>query len=68
MKWLQTLLSNSNDADEKRVIALIAFVVLIGMVVLNAFKIQIDHTLIYVFAGLAGGTSLLTVLDNFIQK
>jgi len=42
--------------------------VLIGMVVLNAFKIQIDHTLIYVFAGLAGGTSLLTVLDNFIQK
>ena len=68
MKWLQTLLSNSNDADEKRVIALIAFVVLIGMVVLNDFKIQIDHTLIYVFAGLAGGTSLLTVLDNFIQK
>jgi hypothetical protein len=68
MKWLQTLLSNSNDADEKRLISIVAFIVLIAMVVLNAFEIQIDHTLIYVFAGLAGGTSLLTVLDNFIQK
>jgi len=67
MKWLQILLSNSNDADEKRLISLISVLVLIIIVAINAFGIQIDHTLIYIFAGLAGGSSLLTVLSNYIK-
>jgi len=65
IKWLKTLISNSDDADEKRVISLLSFVVLVGMVVLNANGIIIDPKLIYVFASLCGGSSILTVINDY---
>lgn len=66
-KWIKNLFSNSDEASSKRTIALLSFVVLFGMVVLNAFKIHIDPQLIYVFAVLCGGSSGLTVVDKFFK-
>ena len=63
-KWIITLLSNSNDADEKRLISLGSFLVLCLMVVLNAFEIRLDPNLIYVFAALCSGSGVLTVIDK----
>ena len=68
ISYIKILISSSNDADEKRLIALGSFVVLIGMVIIKAFYGQIDNTLIYVFAGLAGGSSVLTVIDKFTKQ
>lgn len=65
--WIKNLLSNSDEASSKRTIALLSFIVLVGMVVLNAFNIHIDPQLIYVFAGLCGGSSALTVAEKFIK-
>ena len=65
IQWLKTLISSSDDADEKRVISLLSFVVLTLMVILNANKILIDPNLIYVFAALCSGSSVLTVIDKF---
>jgi hypothetical protein len=65
--FITNLLSNSNDASHKRVIALISFLVLIAMVVIKALGYQLDNSLIYVFAAMAGGESVLTVIEKFIK-
>jgi membrane-associated PAP2 superfamily phosphatase len=62
---LKQLLSDSNDISHKRVIAVISFLVLIAMVVIKALGYAVDEHLIYVFASLVGGQSLLTVIDKF---
>ena len=63
--FITNLLSNSNDVSHKRLIALISFLVLIVMVIIKAFGYQLDNTLIYVFASMAGGESVLTVIEKF---
>jgi len=64
-QWLKELLSSSDDASHKRVISIASFIVLVIMVVLNAFGITITPELIYVFSALCGGNSILTVIDKF---
>lgn len=68
LTWLKNLISNSDEASHKRLISFGSFVVLVGMVILKAFGLPIDSTLIYVFAGLCGGQSILTVIDKFTVK
>ena len=65
--FIKNLISNSDDASHKRLIAMGSFLVLVSMVVIKAFGGQIDNTLIYVFASLTGGSSVLTVIDKFIK-
>ena len=68
LSYIKTLISSSNDADEKRLISLLSFLVLVVMVIIKAKGGQIDNTLIYVFASLTGGSSVLTVIDKFTGK
>jgi hypothetical protein len=68
IEYIKKLISSSNDADDKRFISLGSFLVLIIMVVIKAFHGQIDNTLIYVFASLTGGQSVLTVIDRFTKQ
>jgi len=63
--FIKNLISNSDEASHKRLIALCSFLVLVLMVIIKAFGYQVDNNLIYVFAGLTGGQSILTVIDKF---
>jgi len=64
--FIKNMLSGSSDVSHKRVISVIAFTVLIGMVIVNGIQhTTFDNNLIYVFAGLAGGESVLTVIEQF---
>lgn len=65
---MKKLISNSDDASHKRLIAVLAFVVLVAMVVIKAFGWQVDNNLIYTFAGLCGGQSLLTVITTALTS
>ncbi len=67
MNYWQKLISKSDDASHKRLIACLSFMVLIAMVVIKAFGWQVDKDLIYVFAGLCGGQSVLTVISTLIK-
>lgn len=66
--FINKMLSGSDETSHKRVISIASFIILIGMVVLNAFGILISSTLIYTFAGLCAGNTSLTVLEKFIDK
>jgi len=68
ISYIKTLISSSNDADEKRLISLCSFLVLVLMVIIKAFGYQVDNTLIYVFASLTGGQSVLTIIDRFTKS
>ncbi len=63
--FIKNVLSKSDNASHKRLIALGAFVVLVLMVIIKACGFDIDVNLIYVFAALTGGQSLLTVVDKY---
>ncbi len=65
---IKNLLSSSNDASHKRLIAIGSFLVLVGMVVLKAKSCPVDSTLVYVFAALTGGQSSLSVLEKIINR
>ena len=67
-EYVKKLISSSNDADDKRFISIGSFLVLVIMVAIKALGGQIDNTLIYVFASLTGGQSVLTVIDRFTNK
>lgn len=63
--FFKNLLSKSDSSSHKRLIALAAFTVLVLMVLLKAFGFEVDVNLIYVFAALTGGQSVLTVVDKY---
>lgn len=67
-QFFKNLISGTNELSHKRFIALLSFACLIACLVLNAFKIAVDSNLIYVFAGLAGLSSAMTVIDKIIAK
>jgi len=66
--FLKKLVSVSDEVSHKRVISVASFLVLVGMVIAKFFNLPLDNTLIYVFASLAGGESVLTVIDNLKGK
>ena len=63
-KFFKFLLSDSNEVSHKRLIALLSFLILVGMVGLKAWGKPLDVSLIYTFAALAGGESFLTLLEK----
>lgn len=63
--FIRNLLSGKDETSHKRVIALGSFFVLVGMVLIKAKGHPIDSNLIYVFASLCGGSSVLTVIEKF---
>ena len=63
-KWIEKLLSNSNDVSHKRLISVLSFIALIGILVLNVYGVIIADSLIYVFFGLCVGNTTLSVLDK----
>ena len=62
------MLSGSDETSHKRVIALSSFAVLVGITILDAKGYHVNDKLIYVFASLAGGNSILTVIEKFGKK
>ena len=66
--FINNLLSSSSETSHKRLIAIASFLVLVIMVIISAFGHTVDVHLIYVFASLVGGQSLLTVVDKFTNK
>lgn len=66
-QFVKNLLSKSDDVSHKRIIAIIAMLVLVGFAVSNQFGIKTDPNLIVTFASIAGGESVLTVIDKFIK-
>lgn len=66
--FFTNLIGSSDEASHKRIIALISFLVLIAMVVIKAMGHDVDSDLIYVFAALTGGESVLTVIDKFSRS
>lgn len=67
MNYWHKLISNSDDASHKRLISILSFIILVLMVVIKALGWQVDNNLIYVFAGLCGGQSILTVISLLIK-
>lgn len=65
IRFTKSLISDANDVSHKRVIALLSFLVLVAMVPIKALGYDLDSNLIYVFASLSGGSSLLTVIEKF---
>jgi hypothetical protein len=66
--FINNMLSSSDDTSHKRFIAIMAFIVLVGMVIGKFYRAQLDDNLIYVFAALTGGQSCLTVIDKVLNK
>lgn len=66
--FLKSLFSDSGEVSHKRIISIISFLVLIGMVILVMFKYPVNEHLVYVFAGLTGFQSGMTVIDKIINK
>ena len=60
-KFLEHILGAQND---KRTIMYMSFTALVGMIILSAFDKQLDKNLIYVFAGLTTGESILNYLND----
>ena len=65
MKWLKELLNGGSDVSHKRLISVLSFTVLIGMVVLNFSGTIIQVELIYVFSGLVLANNTLSVVEKF---
>lgn len=65
---IKKLISDNNEVSHKRVLAIASFVVLVGMVALSAFGHTVDDKLIYVFASMSGGESVLTLIEKFTGK
>ncbi len=63
--FIKSLLSNTDDVSHKRIISILSFIVLIAMVIIYAAGKQVNDTLIYVFASLCGGQSILSVIEKF---
>jgi hypothetical protein len=68
IQFFKNLISGTSELSHKRFIALSSFACLAACLVLNAFKITVDPNLIYTFAGLAGLSSAMTVIDKIILK
>lgn len=64
VKILKNLLSDSSEISHKRFISISAFIVLTGMVIGKFFKLELDNSLIYTFAGLCSGYSIMSVVDK----
>lgn len=64
-KILVQLISSQNDVSHKRIISLLSFLVLIGMLIGSFFKLPVNEPLMYVFAGLSIGQSSLSVAEKF---
>ena len=63
--FFKNILSNKDDVSHKRIISCLSFFVLVVMVIIYAAGKQINDTLIYVFASLCGGQSILSVIEKF---
>jgi len=50
--------------SSKRVMAFLSFFVLVGIVILGIFDKHIDSDLKYIFAGLAGGQTVLSIFEK----
>lgn len=68
IKYIKRIISSKSDVSHKRILALLSFIVLIGMVIGNViFKIVVQESLIYTFAGICTGQSTLSVIDKFAK-
>lgn len=66
-EFFKKLIGDSSEVSHKRTIALGSFLVLIGFAISNQFGIKTDEVLINTFLMLAGGSSVLTVVDKFVK-
>lgn len=64
MKYIQNLLSATNDASHKRLISILSFVCIAGCLVANYCGKTIQPELIYTLFALCFGQSGLTLLDK----
>ena len=62
--WIVNLLNSSTEVSHKRLISVLSFIALVGILVLNCFGIIIVDSLIYVFFALCVGNSTLTMFEN----
>lgn len=62
------MISSSDEVSHKRIISLLSFGMLMGMVAIKALGHQVDRDLIYAFTSLCAGQSLLSVIDKFSNK
>ena len=63
--FFQKLLSSSSDASHKRFIAIGGFFALVLLSLLNQiWGLKVDDAFIYVFAGLAGLQSTLSIFEK----
>lgn len=65
---IKIVISNSDEASHKRLLSLLSFIILIIILILNAFGIIISNILIYVFAGLCAGNTTLSVIEKILNK
>jgi len=66
--WITKLLGNSTEVSHKRLISLLSFIVLIGILVLNAYGVTINDNILYVFFALTIGNTTLTMVDKSLNK
>jgi len=64
-RFIVEMFSGANDRiSHKRVMSFMSFFVLIGIATLDIFDKHIDVNLIYIFAGLAGGSQVLSIFEK----
>ena len=64
-EFIKNMLSSSEEVSIKRVITALSFLTLVGMVIADGCGKEFSDSLIYVFASLAGGATILSTLEKF---
>lgn len=62
------MLSNSSDISNKRVIAFLSFICLVVILIFDLIGIKVSEYISFIFAGLSGFSSTLTVGDKYLNK
>lgn len=67
--FMKDIISSSTESSSKRYIMIGSFYILCVLALLNQiFGLKVESEFVYTFAGLAGGTAVMTVIENVTAK
>jgi len=67
-EFLRNMLSSSSDTSHKRTIAFLSWVCLLVILIFDLIGIKVSEYLTYIFAGLSGFSSTLTLGEEYFKK
>ena len=67
-EFIKDMLSSSNEVSHKRVIALLSWACLVVILIFDLIGIKVSEYIAFIFAGLSGFSSTLTVGDKYLNR